>query len=134
MPHTASTNDTELIRWGDPFARLEGDVEPTARPGGSDRVEVTLERTASGGARKRLRVAGVPRRASALADALRVVLFAPEEMLLVAGPPSLRRAAVDALAGARSPAYGRAMATYGRALQQRNGLLRRIREGEAATG
>ncbi len=125
-----STNDTELIRWGDPFARLEGDVEHgTTR--GLDRVEVTLERTASGGARKRLRVAGVPRRASALADALRVVLFAPEEMLLVAGPPSLRRAAVDALAGARSPAYGRAMATYGRALQQRNGLLRRIREGEA---
>jgi DNA replication and repair protein RecF len=43
----------------------------------------------------------------------------------------LRRAAIDALAGARSPAFSRAMATYGRALQQRNGLLRRIREGEA---
>jgi DNA replication and repair protein RecF len=125
-----STNDTELVRWGDPFARLEAVVEHGAARG-SDRVEITLERTSSGGARKRLRVDGVPRRAVALAEALRVVLFAPEEMLLVAGPPSLRRAAVDALAGSRSPAYGRAMATYGRALQQRNGLLRRIREGEA---
>ncbi len=102
-----------------------------ARRAGADRIEVTLERGAAGGARKRMRVDGVPRRAAALADALRVVLFAPEEMLLVVGQPSLRRAAVDALAGARSPAYGRAMATYGRALQQRNGLLRRIRDGEA---
>jgi DNA replication and repair protein RecF len=125
-----STGDAELIRWGDPFARLEGAVEHgTAR--GPDRVEVTLERTGAGSARKRLLVDGVPRRAAALADVLRVVLFAPEEMLLVVGPPALRRAAIDALAGSRSPAYGRAMSTYGRALQQRNGLLRRIREGEA---
>jgi DNA replication and repair protein RecF len=125
-----STTDAELIRWGDPLTRLEaGVVHGSTR--GPDRIEVTLERGVAGGARKRMRVDGVPRRAAALADALRVVLFAPEEMLLVVGQPSLRRAAIDALAGARSPAYGRAMATYGRALQQRNGLLRRIRDGEA---
>ena len=125
-----STTDAELIRWGEPLARLEAGVGHGAARG-PDRVEITLERGVAGGARKRMRVDGVPRRAAALADALRVVLFAPEEMLLVVGQPSLRRAAVDALAGARSPAYGRAMATYGRALQQRNGLLRRIRDGEA---
>ena len=125
-----SAGDGELIRWGDPFARIEARVEHgPAR--GPDQVEVMLERVGAGGARKRLRVDGIPRRATALADALRIVLFAPEEMLLVVGPPTLRRGAIDALAGARSPAYGRAMATYGRALQQRNGLLRRIREGEA---
>ncbi len=125
-----STGDAELIRWGDPFARAEAGIgHGPAR--GPDRIEVTLERTGPGSARKRLRVNGVPRRAAALAEALRIVLFAPEDMLLVVGPPSLRRAAIDALAAARSPAYARAMATYGRALQQRNGLLRRIREGEA---
>jgi DNA replication and repair protein RecF len=125
-----STTDAELIRWGEPLTRLEaGVVHGSTR--GPDRVEVTLERGLAGGARKRMRVDGVPRRAAALADALRVVLFAPEEMLLVVGQPSLRRAAIDALAAARSAAYGRAMATYGRALQQRNGLLRRIRDGEA---
>ena len=37
------------------------------------------------GARKRVRVNGVPRRASALASALRTVVFAPEDMLLVVG-------------------------------------------------
>jgi DNA replication and repair protein RecF len=63
---------------------------------------------------------------------LRVVLFAPEEMLLVIGAPSLRRAALDALAVASFPAYADDLATYGRTLQQRNSLLRAIRE-EAAT-
>jgi DNA replication and repair protein RecF len=77
-------------------------------------------------------VNGVGRRASALGRHLRVVLFAPEEMLLVIGSPSLRRAAIDALAAARSPTYADDLSTYGRTLQQRNSLLRAIRE-EAAT-
>ncbi len=63
---------------------------------------------------------------------LRVVLFAPEEMLLVIGAPSLRRAAMDALAAARFPAYADDLATYGRTLQQRNSLLRAIREETAS--
>jgi DNA replication and repair protein RecF len=91
------------------------------RPGGAS----------SGAGRKRIRVNGVPRRASSLSGALRVVVFAPEEMLLIAGPPTLRRAALDRIAGSRFPAYAAALATYGRALQQRNGLLRAIREEEA---
>jgi DNA replication and repair protein RecF len=52
-------------------------------------------------------------------------------MLLVAGSPGLRRAAVDRLAGERSPAYLHDLATYGRTLQHRNSLLRAIREDQA---
>ncbi len=85
----------------------------------------------AGAGRKRIRVNGVPRRASGLTGLLRVVLFAPEEMLLIAGSPSLRRTALDQLAGQRSPVYQRDIATYSRALQQRNGLLRAIREEQA---
>jgi DNA replication and repair protein RecF len=59
-------------------------------------------------------------------------LFAPEEMLLVSGSPSLRRAAIDALAVARFPAYADDLGTYGRTLQQRNSLLRAIREEQAS--
>src|SRR5205085_2626833 len=44
----------------------------------------------------------------------------------------LRRAALDQLAGQRSAAYLRELATYGRALQQRNSLLRAIREEQAS--
>lgn len=93
-------------------------------------VDVALVRSGAG-VRKRIRVNGVGRRASGLATALRIVLFAPEEMLLVSGGPSLRRATVDALAAQRSPAYAADLATYGRALAQRNSLLRAIREEQA---
>ena len=102
---------------------------------GADTLEVALVRpgsaTSAGGGRKRIRVNGVPRRAASLSGALRVVLFAPEEMLLIAGPPTLRRAALDRVAASRHPAYSAALATYGRALQQRNSLLRAIREDGA---
>ena len=126
--HRTST-DMELIRWGADVARLEGRT-------GEDAVEVALVRpgsiAAAGGARKRVRVNGVARRATALADRLGVVLFAPEDMLLVVGSPSLRRAVVDQLASSLFPAYAADLATYGRALQQRNGLLRAIRDETAS--
>lgn len=93
-------------------------------------AEVALLREGAG-QRKRIRVNGVPRRAATLGRILRVVLFAPEDMLLVAGSPSLRRAVVDSLAGARSPAHAADLATYGRALQQRNDLLRKVRDSLA---
>lgn len=127
-------SDADLVAWRADVARLEGRIEhPRGAP---DTLEVAFGRGVSsagavGPARKRIRVNGIPRRAASLAGGLRVVLFAPEEMLLVVGPPALRRAALDMLGSARSPAYRRSLALYGRALAQRNSLLRRIREGEA---
>jgi DNA replication and repair protein RecF len=123
-----TTADAELIRWGTDVARIEGHAS-------DDEIEVALVRPGSAaaatGARKRIRVNGVARRATALAEKLRVVLFAPEDMLLVAGSPSLRRATVDQLASTLVPGYAANLATYGRALQQRNGLLRAIRDETA---
>jgi DNA replication and repair protein RecF len=121
-----TSSDGELIRWGRDLARVEGRV-------GGDVLEVAIQRSGADGSggRKRIRVNGVGRRASGLGRHLRVVLFAPEEMLLVVGSPSLRRAALDGLAAARTPTYADDLATYGRTLQQRNSLLRAIREEQA---
>ena len=122
-----TTADGELVRWGTDLARVEGRV-------GSDTLEVAVTRAGATGSagRKRIRVNGLGRRAAGLAGLLRVVVFAPEEMLLIAGSPSLRRAVIDQLATSGSPAYADAFATYGRTLQQRNGLLRAIREDGAS--
>ena len=125
--HRTST-DAELVGWGAELARVEGRAGQEASE--PDVLEVALVRSGAG-ARKRIRVNGLGRRASGLLGALRVVIFAPEEMLLVSGSPSLRRGAIDLLAGQRSPVYLADLATYGRALQQRNGLLRAIREEQA---
>jgi DNA replication and repair protein RecF len=107
---------------------------------GRETIEVALVRptpggpsgsASGGGARKRIRVNAVARRAAGLVGLLRTVVFAPEEMLLVVGSPGLRRAALDQLATQRSAAYARDLADYTRALQQRNSLLRAIREEQA---
>jgi DNA replication and repair protein RecF len=125
--------DGELIRWGTDLTRVEGSAR-------GETIEVAIARAGapaaatgtSGAARKRIRVNGIARRASSLLGVLRTVLFAPEEMLLIAGSPGLRRTALDQLAAQRSPTYLRDLATYSRALQQRNGLLRAIREEQAS--
>jgi DNA replication and repair protein RecF len=123
--HRTST-DAELVRWGSELARVEGIA-------GRETIEVALVRPGAGAnARKRIRVNGVARRAAGLVGLLRTVVFAPEEMLLVVGSPGLRRAAIDQLATQRSATYAAHLATYGRTLQQRNGLLRAIREEQAA--
>lgn len=127
--HRTST-DAELVRWGSELSRVEGVA-------GAETVEVAIVRPAGAvagphsGARKRIRVNGVARRAAGLIGLLRTVVFAPEEMLLVIGSPGLRRAAIDQLAMQRSAAYGRDLAAYTRTLQQRNSLLRAIREEQA---
>ena len=121
-----TSSDGELVRWGSDLARVEGIAGP-------ETIEVALVRSGSpaGSGRKRIRVNGVARRASGLIGLVRTVVFAPEEMLLVIGSPGLRRAALDSLAAQRSAAYARDLASYGRTLQQRNSLLRAIREEEA---
>jgi DNA replication and repair protein RecF len=118
----------ELISWGADFARLEADLAGAA----PTKVEVVVARTGAGGGRKRVLVNGVARRPSALFQALPVVLFAPEDMLLVVGSPGGRRNSLDALVVQTVPGASATMANYGRALTQRNNLLRAIREGSAA--
>ena len=117
------------MRWGADLTRVEATVD-------GQTLEVALVRpgtaVAAEGGRKRIRVNGIPRRAASLGEHLRVVIFAPEDMLLVAGSPTLRRTVMDRLAGNLYPAYASDLSTYNRALQQRNGLLRAIREEQAS--
>lgn len=55
---------------------------------------------------------------------LRTVVFAPEDLALVAGEPSERRRFLDNLASIRTPRFGGAKADYDKVLRQRNALLR----------
>lgn len=132
-----SPSDSELVRWGSPFARAAASVHAAGR---SEDLEVVVYARAAGpgdgagaaaGVRKRVRVNGINRRASTLRSILRTVLFAPEDMLLVVGSPSLRRGLLDELVAQREVAAAATLSTYSRALTQRNSLLRRIREESA---
>jgi DNA replication and repair protein RecF len=122
-----TTTDAEMVRWGADFLRIEAELGGPDDGSGGSTLTVSLQ---PGGGRKKIAVNGVPRRPAALGEHLRTVMFAPEEMLLVVGPPGLRRTALDGLTTPTDPSYAANLATYGRALQQRNGLLRTLRDGE----
>jgi DNA replication and repair protein RecF len=64
------------------------------------------------------------RRARDVLGALRMVLFAPEDLELVRGDPAERRRYLDDLLVARLPRYAGVRADYDRVVKQRNALLR----------
>jgi DNA replication and repair protein RecF len=64
------------------------------------------------------------RRARDILGALRLVLFAPEDLELVRGDPAERRRYLDDLLVARLPRYAGVRADYDRVVKQRNALLR----------
>ena len=124
-------SDAELVRHSRPFARVRLDLSD---PEGSatSRVELVVPaEDAPPEMRKRVTVNGLAKRASAIGDTVRVVLFRPEEMLLLVGAPSERRRFMDAILAQRHRAAARDLAELGRVLAQRNALLRAIRREEA---
>ena len=133
-----ASNERELIGWGAmydplPAARVTGELsrggERTRLDIGvvAEKVEVGTE--VSYNLRKQTRVNGVPRRASDVVGTLNAVMFDPQDVDLVIGPPSSRRRYLDVTISQMNRGYLKALQRYGRILTQRNHLLRAIREG-----
>jgi DNA replication and repair protein RecF len=119
-------NDYEVVRWEQDFTRTEARV---ALDGGERRVAVGY----APGQKKRLSVDGAPAHSlanyAAGAAGIRVVNFFPDDIRIVKGAPADRREFLDNLLSSLRPSYARAAAEYAKAVQQRNQLLRRIRDG-----
>lgn len=124
--------DADLVRHGASFARIRLDLAGGTEAGGST-VELVLPgEEPTPGIRKRLMVNGVPRRTTVLPDLARVVLFRPEEMLLLVGSPSDRRRFLDGIVAQRDRRAARDLNDVARVVTQRNALLRAIRAEEAS--
>ncbi len=63
-----------------------------------------------------------------LLGAMRVVLFLPEDIQLLTGPPANRRRYMDITLCQIDPVYCRTLSTYNKVLEQRNAVLRQIAE------
>ena len=119
-------NDSEVVRWGEDFTRTEARI---ALEHGERRVAVGY----APGQKKRPSVDGAP--APSLANyaaggaGVRGVTFFPDDIRIVKGAPTDRREFLDGLLSTLRPAYARAAVDYAKAIQQRNQLLRRIRDG-----
>ncbi len=131
-----ASHDSDLVR-NDilssdfPVARLSAEVERSA---GNLQLELAIVgRTTdtSHRAGKRVRVNGVPRKASDAVGQLCAVLFSTLDIEIVAGPPLMRRRYLDMMISQVDRGYLRAMQKYQKVLQQRNSLLKRIQAREA---
>jgi DNA replication and repair protein RecF len=77
--------------------------------------------------RKQFKLNGSPKRAGDVVGAVTCVLFAPEDVSLVTGSPSLRRRYMDLMLCQIDHRYLRTLQEYSRILTQRNALLQRLR-------
>jgi DNA replication and repair protein RecF len=115
--HRVAT-DAPLVRAGATSAVVRCAVAHEGR-------ELLVELEIAPGRANRARLNGAPkRRARDVLGALRMVLFAPEDLSLIRGDPSERRRYLDDLLVARQPRFAGVRADYDRVLKQRNALLR----------
>lgn len=125
-----TSTESEVVRWSAEFARAEMRVVLGNGDRGDERAVAVGY---APGQRKRLTVNGATAESLASYAAggagIRAVTFFPDDLRIVKGAPSDRREYLDGLLSTLRPTYARAVAEYAKAVQQRNQLLRRIRDG-----
>ncbi len=115
--HRVAT-DAPLVRAGAASAVIRSAIVHDGR-------ELLVELEIVPGKANRARLNRSPvRRPREILGALRMVLFAPEDLELVRGDPGERRRYLDDLLVARQPRYAGVRADYDRVIKQRNALLR----------
>ncbi|MGB3328835.1 MAG: DNA replication/repair protein RecF [Thermomicrobiales bacterium] len=125
-----TSSDRELVGWTSgemfglaPWSRVEADLHTEER---EHRIAIALELDASHEqvTRKTFTQDGRSVRGQDLIGVLKFVLFSPEDVQLVTGPPAERRRQLDVLISQIDREYLRALTRYNRVLPQRNGLLK----------
>ena len=115
--------DSQVVRFGAEGARA-------AISGHRGEVGLELEVTVRRGEGKRARMNGAPLRAAEQLRALvSTLVFTPDRLGVVKGPPAARRAYFDRVLGRLAPARAPLPAEYGAAVAQRNAALRRAAAG-----
>jgi DNA replication and repair protein RecF len=122
-PRTA--REAEVVRRGAEALHVALELDG---PGGPRRREIGF----APGRGRRLRLDGEPVRALADWRVRAVLVFLPDELRAVKGPPAARRRALDRTLEAATPGFAEDAAAYQEALAQRNALLRRVRAGSAS--
>ena len=120
-----ATRDTELVTWGEAWARVYAAGRRADR---AEEIDLAFRQDASTpqgeAAWKEIRINGVPVRRGELFGHLLCVTAGPADAGVAGGSPVFRRRLVDILLAQISPSYYYTAARYTRALAQRNRLLR----------
>lgn len=118
--HRAKT-DSELIRFGDDFARLKIEFADKDRE-----YRAVMQLLPNG--RKTVKINNVPiTKLSMLMRYLNVVMFSPEDLEIVKGAPQVRRRFLDEAISQLYPVYLKTLISYHKNLAQKNNLLKKLR-------
>jgi DNA replication and repair protein RecF len=134
-PYT--TSDRQLINWNAeqdflPFAKIGAEV--SSRDFMLNRIEITLsmENGSADKFHKEIRINGVSRRVMDLIGQVNVVMFLPQDLVLIEGAPSERRRYMNITLSQTDADYSEALTVFEKTLIQRNALLKRILERAAS--
>jgi DNA replication and repair protein RecF len=125
-----TTQDRDLVKFGETEARFTVHIK---RKGGyNERIDARLCVNNGRIERKGMAVNGLPiKRLSELFGTLLMVIFSPEDLMLVKSGPGERRRYVDMELCQLSAVYCHVLGRYHKALKQRNALLKNIQKGTA---
>jgi len=132
-----TNHDDELIQHGKQWFYLKGNVSYSKVD--SQRISIpnptsAVEVINTYGEKKRVRINGKPQdKISSLIGKINVVMFSPEDLSLIKGSPGERRRFLDILISRISPSYLLALQEYYSSLNQRNELLKNIRDKRATS-
>ena len=116
--------DAQLIRFGESAGRID------LRGERGESVALEIDVVLRAGEAKRARLNGaVLRAAEQLRTEVATLVFTPDRLTVVKGPPAVRRAYFDRTLGRLFPARTAVSAQYGAAIAQRNAALRRVALG-----
>lgn len=117
-------NDQDLLTWQAATGKIGLTFE---RRGVTNVLEFQFSREK----RRKIIFNGQAIRPKDLIGNINVVLFSPEDLFLIKGAPAGRRRFLDGEISQASPAYYHELNKYTRIINQRNTLLKRVREHKA---
>lgn len=115
-----TSKEKELIQWDEKYAKIEGRIMKRNHD-----LPLEIYLSTKGKKAKMNRIE--QQRLSDYIGTLNVVMFAPEDLTLVKGPPHIRRRFIDMELGQIQPKYIYHLTQYQKILKQRNSLLKQLR-------
>jgi len=119
-----ASRNRQMINWGKDLAFVEANV-------GQNQLKLTLEEK-DGRTKKEFWVDKVKKSRRDFLEYFLAVIFRAEEIRVISGSPSRRRAFVNQIISPLDWEYRRAVLIYEKALASRNRVLAKIAEGKAA--
>ncbi|MBU8786270.1 MULTISPECIES: DNA replication/repair protein RecF [Bacillus] len=114
-----TSNDKELIRWDQDYAKIEGRV---IKKNGPVPIQLVISKKGKKGKVNHIE----QQKLSQYVGAVNTIMFAPEDLNLVKGSPQVRRRFLDMEIGQVSPVYLHDLSHYQKILSQRNHFLKQL--------